>query len=146
MYDSGTAKLRAIYTKDPPAEKANMCSFCVFLGPFFFPCFPLSTSVKQSSASSCDLLNSPFHQNEIGERATWRRSKVEALDENREGSWISLAVTKHYKVIHSPAVRGKKEKEKKKKGNKPATPSSLQYHQSTISSKTSIQNYVLPLS
>lgn len=75
---------------------------------FLFHCFPLSTSVKQSSASPCDLLNSPFHQNEIVERATWRRSKVEVLDENREGSWISLAATKHYKVIHSPAVRKKK--------------------------------------
>lgn len=39
MYNSGKAKLQAIHTKDTTAEKANMCSFCVFLGPFFFTAF-----------------------------------------------------------------------------------------------------------
>lgn len=72
---------------------------------FLLHSFPHSRSLKQSFGSSCDLLNSLFHQNEIVERATWRRSKVEVLDENRNGSCISLAVTKHYKVIHSPSVK-----------------------------------------
>lgn len=39
---------------------------------FLLHCFPLSTSVKQSFGSSCDLLNSLFHQNEIVERATMK--------------------------------------------------------------------------
>jgi len=119
MFNSGTEKLQEISTKDTTPEKVNICSFCFFLGVSFFHCSPLSTSVKQSFGSSCDLLNSPFHQNEIVERATRRTSKVEVLDENRDSSCISLAVTKHYNSF----IHHQLKKKTNKKPN-PTTPSS----------------------
>lgn len=40
------------------------------------------------------------------------------FDENRGGSCISLAVTKNYKVVHSPRVKKRKKNHNKKKSNK----------------------------
>lgn len=85
--------------------KSQYLQLLGFFRSFLFHCFPLRTSVKQTFGSFCDLLNSPFHQNETEDRATRRRSKVEVLDEMRDGSCINLAVTKPYKIIHSAQVR-----------------------------------------
>lgn len=137
MYNLGTAKLQEIYIKDTTAEKVNICSF--FFRSFLLHCFPLSTSVKQSFGSSCDLLNRPFHQNEIVKRATWRRSKIAVLDENRDASCISLAVTKHYKVIHLPLVI-KKKKPKTKTNN-----AQLFFNDTSIQLVPEHQSKIMPL-